>query len=167
MKSQVPFSLLGFLVFKPWMFCQLPAKWFGHLWVIGIEGEQEGASPFIKIFILPLWQWEEGSGKGVQWLWGWGGVSSSSGVFWFQGPETHLDLLPEKDLTEQMWWNVTGPQGIRGQRCCLKVAIFFWRCFCYLPHDSLCWVTPSPLISAWLWSVAEPASGLTQRFLRA
>lgn len=68
MKSQVPFCLLGFLVFKAPAseLARIPAKWLRNLWVTRIEGERRNQSaPWANIYSAPE-AMREGSGKGVQ-----------------------------------------------------------------------------------------------------
>lgn len=69
MKSQVPFSLLGFLAFKANAseFARIPAKWVRNLWVTRIEGERRRSqsAPWANIYSAPE-AMREGSGKGVQ-----------------------------------------------------------------------------------------------------
>lgn len=100
-----------------------------------IEGERRSQSaPWANIYSAPE-AMREGSGKGVQWL---GGFSSSSGVFWFQGPETLFSLLREKDLWNRPLWNLIGLQALWVRQP------FLLEVLCHVSHDSLCWVPSSP-----------------------
>lgn len=144
MKSQVPFSFLGFLVFKSWMFCQasespqFPAKWVRNLWVTGMEGAKRNQSTqWANIYPAP-----EAMGSR-----NWKGcpviqeVLSFSEILWCQGPKNPIKFVREKDLLDRLCKISKDPRALWGR--IVVRSPFFWRCFPHPSRDSLCWGTSS------------------------
>lgn len=133
MKSQIPFSLLDFLVFKSWMSGLSGSVWFPAKWVRNLPGwlgwkERRSQTTDCECLPLPLRQWEV-----------WKGVfSDSGGLVFLRNPEKcPLKCVEKKGLIDRaqrhyetgLWSDSRVSVGASG-----------------LSRDSLCWVTSSPRI---------------------
>ena len=136
MKSQIPFSLLDFLVFKSWMFCQASGSvWFPAKWVRNLPGwlgwKERGGARQPNCECLPC-PWGN-EGRVLERV-----FSDSGGLVFLRNPEKcPLKCVEKKGLIDRaqrhyetgLWSDSRVSVGASG-----------------LSRDSLCWVTSSPRI---------------------
>ena len=136
MKSQVPFSLLDFLVFKSWMLCQASGSvWFPAKWVrnfpgwLGWKKRGEAKQPNCECLPCPWGNKGGGRGKGVQWLRG--------SCLLQESRKLPLKRVEKKGLINRASWHcetgLLSDSHVSGDASGLS-------------RDSLCWVTSSPKI---------------------